>query len=149
MPAVMALFIALSALIHTDTLLRGTSAVWKGVDHQEKMTRTGPTPVAYILTTTPWFERKADRNGGCNFQILARVQGGGQTRFVLGGREMLVDDNWAARSRIDGGETVTIDGYFLDPIGGATIAYRTTRFRCRASDIGSSGFVQPDMSMVR
>ncbi len=143
------ILIGLFTTLLGEPLLRGDSSLLRGVDHQSKMFLTFPTPVAYTLTTSPWFERRADSEGGCDFQILARVRGGSQTRLVLDGKEQLVDDNWAARSRAKGGETVRLEGWFLDPIGGATLAYRETKFHCRKSHVKSNAFVQPDMSMVR
>ncbi len=148
MPLAIALFIALSAVVHTDTLLRGDSAAWKGVDHQWKAHTAPEVGVEYVLTTSPWYERRADRDGGCNFSILARVNGRPPTRLILGAVEMILDDSWAAKTRIKGGETMTIDGYFLDPIGGASLAKRTTTFHCREGWASSSGFVQPDMSGI-
>ena len=148
MPAAIALFIALSALAHGHTVLKGDSAVWKGVDHQAKAERLPTTPVSYTLTTAPWYDAHPDRNGGCDFQILARVRGGSSTRLVLGGLEMLVDDNWNPRARIEGGERMTLEAWFLNPIGGETLAYRTVTFKCRPVP-GGPTFVQPDMSGVR
>jgi len=147
MPAAIALFIALSALAHTDTVLRGDSAVWKGVDHQAKAERLPKTPVSYTLTTAPWHSARADKKGGCDFQILARVRGGGTTRLILGEMEMLVDDNWNPRSRIEGGEKVTVDGYFVDPVTWQTLALRTMTFKCEARD-SRPAYVAPDMSGV-
>ena len=148
MPAVIALFIALSALAHGDTLLRGDSAIWKGVDHQAKAERRPTTPVAYTLTSAPWYDAHPDREGGCDFQILARVTGGSKTRLILGEMEMLVDDNWNPRARIEGGDAVTVEGYFVDPVTWQTLAFRTMTFKCRPVP-GGPTFVQPDMSGVR
>ena len=148
MPAAIALFIVLSALAHADTLLRGDSSAWKGVDHQANAQRRGAPPVEYTLTTAPWFEHRADRKGGCDFQILARVNGRGPTRLILGDREMLLDDNWNPRARINGGETMTMEALFLDPVGGAPLAYRTTTFHCRAQD-NRPAYAAADISGVR
>ncbi len=151
------ILIGLFTALLGEPLVRGDSSLLRGVDHQAKLFLTFPTPVAYTLTTSPWFERRADSQGGCNFWILARVQGGAQTRLILGagtivpwrGKEQLVGDNWAARSRIKGGETVRLEGWFLDPIGGATLAHRKATFHCRKSHVSSNAYVQPDMSGVR
>ena len=149
MPAVLWVFIALHALTGAHTVLKGDSAVWKGRDHQANMVRTGKTPVAYILTTVPWHGRKADREGGCDVSILARVNGRGDMRLNIGGVEQVLDNSWAFKTRINGGEKMTMEAWFIEPIGGAVAVYDTVSFTCRAGDVREQGFVQPNMEHIR
>ena len=149
MPPVIIAFLALQLLGHSHTLLTGDSAVWKGRDPQANAERMPKTPVAYLLTTAPWEGRRADKKGGCNFSILARVNGRGDMRLNIGGVEQLVDNSWAFKTRIQGGQKMTMEAWFIEPIGGAVARYDTVSFTCRASDSLPGGFVQPNMEHIK
>ncbi len=143
--ALLAFFILMGAA-HTDTLVRGRSSVLQGRDPSVQ-NNTYETPVEYILTTAPWRTARADAKGGCNFTILARANGRGAMRLNIGRKEQILDTSWAFKTRLDGGEKMTMEAWFIEPIGGATAAYRTTTFKCGARDTRPV-YRAPDMSGV-
>jgi hypothetical protein len=135
-PPIIAVFIALQALAHGDTLVRGDGTIWKGVDPKVEHNRY-ETPVQYMVTTAPWKDRVADKRGGCDFQLLARVTGRGSMRARINMVEQLVDESWSPRFRIDEGERATFKVEFLEPAGeeaGYTVAERSAYFTCRPRD---------------
>jgi hypothetical protein len=95
------------------------------------------TPVEYRVTTAPWRDAMADRKGGCDFQLLARVNGRGPTRARIDTVEQILDDSWSPRHRIPEGKRATIRVEFIEPYGpehGYTLADRTVTFTCRRRD---------------
>ena len=147
MPPVIAILIALSALAHGHTVLKGDSAMWKGVDHQANASTAPKVPVEYILTTSPWFSHRADKKGGCNFSILARANGRTPMRLNIGGKEQVLDTSWAFKTRIQGGERMTMEAWFIEPLTWETAHYGTVTFRCGARDTRPA-YRAPDMSGV-
>jgi len=148
MPIALALFIALSALAHGHTVLKGDSALWKGVDSQANARKTPKTPVEYILTTSPWLSHSADKKGGCNFSILARANGRTPMRLNIGGKEQILDTSWAFKTRIQGDERMTMEAWFIEPLTWKTASYQTVTFRCGARDTRPA-YRAPDMSHIR
>jgi len=142
MPAIVAIFIALQ-ILHVPNLLR---SVTQGVDPRTR-TKTSATPVSFTLTTAPWREHTADRKGGCDFQLLARVTGRGHVRARIDSVEQLLDEAWTPRHRIKGGEKVEFTVEFLEPIGGQLLAEREVSFSCRKSDTRPE-YRAPDLSHI-
>jgi len=149
MPPIIIAFFVLSGLVHGDTLVRGRSSVLQGRDPATHLS-TSKTPVTYTATTAPWRDARADKKGGCDFQLLARVTGRGSTRARVNMIEQLVDESWTPRFRIKGGERATFKVEFLEPAGddfGTTIRELATSFKCHLRD-GRVGYIAPDMSGV-
>ncbi len=129
MPPILIAFFILSGLAHTDTLVRGPSSVLRGRDPSVSF-KTTIQPLEYSVTTAPWRGRLEDKKGGCDFQLLARVLGGGPVRARIDSWEQLLDTSWTPRYRLPGGQVATIRVEFVDPRTGYTLADRTGTFHC-------------------
>lgn len=150
MPAALLAFFILMGAAHTDTLVRGDGAVLRGRDPNVGI-KTHVTPVTYTATTAPWRGARADRKGGCDYQLLVRVTGRGPVRVRINTVEQLLDESWTPRFRLQGGKDGSFRVEFLEPAGpevGYTITERKVTFKCRPRD-NRPGYTIPDMSGVR
>lgn len=130
MPPIVVAFFVLQGLAHGHTV--ATSGV-PTADRTARSKGMGPTPVTYSVTTGPWNGRVADKRGGCDFQLLARVTGRGPMRARINMVEQLLDESWSPRFRIDAGQRATFRVEFIEPYGpehGYTVAERSTTFTC-------------------
>lgn len=143
MPPLVAAFFALQ-LLHAPNLLR---SVLQDVNSAPSYQAT---PVTFTVTTAPWRDHMADRKGGCDFQLLARVTGRGPVRARIDSVEQLLDESWTPRYRLEAGKRATFEVEFLEPAGpefGYTLAVRSTIFDCYKRD-SRPAYLAPDMSHI-
>jgi hypothetical protein len=127
MPPILAAFFALSALLHSHTLLG--SARW--IDPQSRS--GGRVEYEYTILTTA--DRQfATRNVygvlGCDVAAFAHTPGGVQMRMRINSREQELNTSWTFRYRLEAGYRTSVKFEFLDAQTGELKAMRERSFAC-------------------
>jgi hypothetical protein len=128
MPPWLWVFFIGSAIAHGHTVVGSIKGVDPNVEHKySKSVRE------FRVWTAPRWDGVADKNKGCDVRYFALATGVTSVRLIAENQEQILDRSWTFDYRVDAGESMTAEFWFVDPISRETLAYRKVKFNCHRS----------------